>query len=255
MDTDSTMSLVFIQGITTLVATEARIMTRNMVNLPSARLFLLEMLATFQLCTCFMVLHPMADIDPKPQLYLAHIYSFMAVHFYLTLNESTSNPASTLVCIIRKGDSMRIGLLKIAAQFLGAFLARIYQNFLWSMRISSLFTDPVVCGNPLQTGLLKAFFTELISSITFQLSLLESQMQELRIRANMLSFATTSLIYAGGHLTGAIFNPALAFSMHLSCFSEKFWNYILVYWIAPCIGSVLVVIAWDEVLPLLRREM
>ncbi|KAJ7319968.1 hypothetical protein JRQ81_019479 [Phrynocephalus forsythii] len=197
MDRDSTVPLIFIQGITTLVATEARIMTRSVVNPISTRLFLLEMLATFQLCTCFTVLHPMADIEPKPQLYLAHLYSFMALHFYLTLNENSSNPASTLVYIVRKGISMRLGLLKIVAQFIGAFLARLYQNFLWSFRVSGLFSDPVVCNSPLQTGLLKAFFTELISSITFQLSMLESEMQELRIRANVLSLAITSLIYAG----------------------------------------------------------
>lgn len=201
MEMDSTMSLIFIQGVTTLVATEARIMTRNIVSPLSARLFLLEMLATFQLCTCFTVLHPMADVEPKPQLYLAHIYSFMALHFYLTLNENTSNPASTLVYIVRKGISMRMGLLKIVAQFIGAFLARLYQNVLWSLRISSLFTNPMLCSNPLQTGLFKAFFTELITSITFQLSMLESQMQELRIRANVLSLAITSLIYAGLLLT------------------------------------------------------
>ncbi|XP_062830576.1 aquaporin-11 isoform X2 [Anolis carolinensis] len=242
--------LVAIQGATTVIATEGRRMTRLFITPLSPRLFLMEMLATFQLCVGFNVLRPLAE----KETYLGHLYSFAALHFYLTLSENPTNPTTTLVHILRKGISMKLGVLTIVAQFVGAFVAAVYQNVLWARGILELLSDPHVCSYPLQTNLLKAFGTELVSSFLFQLTLLKSEEQEIRVRANMIAIALTSLVYAGGHLTGAIFNPALAFSMHLNCFSEKFWNYILVYWIAPCLGSVLVVIAWDEILPLLHRE-
>ncbi|KAH0625246.1 hypothetical protein JD844_033609 [Phrynosoma platyrhinos] len=184
MDTNSVMPLIFLQGATIVVATQCRTMTRNFISLLGPRLFLLEMLATFQLCSCFNILHPLTELEPKPQLYLGHIYSFAALHFYLTLNENTSNPASILVYILRKGISMKLGMLKIVAQFIGAFLAMFYQNMLWSFRTSSLLSNPRICSHPLQTDLFKAFCTELITSFMFQLAILKSQLQELRVRAN-----------------------------------------------------------------------
>ncbi|XP_053241117.1 aquaporin-11 isoform X1 [Podarcis raffonei] len=257
MENDHTTMLFLIMGGgTLLLATEVRAVTRNLVSHLELQLFLLEMLATFQLCACFGMLHPLAQMENHAQLYLGHLYSFLTMHFLLTLSESISNPTCILLDILQKGISMKQGGLKIVAQFIGAFLAKLYQNAVWFVGISNLFPHPQECSNPLKTYFLKALCTELVTSITFQFTVLESQSQEIRVRANVLSLAITSLVYAGGHLTGAIFNPALAFSLHISCFAEpeKFWNYLLVYWVAPCIGSVLVFLVWDEILPLLHRQ-
>uniref|UniRef100_A0A8D2J6H9 Uncharacterized protein n=1 Tax=Varanus komodoensis TaxID=61221 RepID=A0A8D2J6H9_VARKO len=194
---DSTLMLLFLEAATILLTNEVRKQVHRFVSLLELRLFLLEMLATFQFCACFNILAPLANVEPIPQLYLAHIYSFSTFHFYLTLSENTSNPASTLVYILRRGVSLRLGGLKIVAQFIGGFLARIYRSYLWLAGVSSLLADPYTCSKPLQTYLLKAFFTELITSITFQFTLLQSQFQEPRVRANMLSLTITSLVYAG----------------------------------------------------------
>ncbi|XP_042312864.1 aquaporin-11-like [Sceloporus undulatus] len=192
METD----LIFLQGLTLMIATQGRIMTRKYISSLGPRLFLLEMLSTFQLCSCFNILRPLTELEPKPQLYLGHLYSFAALHFYLTQNENTSNPATILVYILRKGISMKLGTLKIVAQFIGAFLAMFYQNVLWAVRTSTLLSNPHICSHPLQTDLFKAFCTELITSFLFQLAALKSQLQELRVRANVLALAISSLMYA-----------------------------------------------------------
>ncbi|KAJ6664807.1 hypothetical protein lerEdw1_005779 [Lerista edwardsae] len=157
----------------------------------------MEMLATFQLCAYIGALKILTETDPNPQAYLAHIYIFTMLHFVQTLDENISNPASTLLYILRKGISVRLGVLKIVAQFAGAFLARFYFNALSALGIRSLFSDPKSCDVSLRTTLLTAFCTEVGTSITFHLTVLESQQQELRYRANVLAIAITSLVYAG----------------------------------------------------------
>ncbi|XP_067322317.1 aquaporin-11-like [Anolis sagrei] len=189
--------LVVIQGTTTMIVTEGRRMTRQFVTALRPRLFLLEMLATFHLCAGFNVLRPLVEMEPKPQAYLGHIYSFVALHFYLTLSENPSNPTTTLVNVLRKGISMKLGVVKIVAQFFGAFLAVVYRDVLWARGILELLADPHLCSHPLQTGLLKAFGTELVSAFMFQLTVLKSEEQEIRVRANVLAVTMTSLIYAG----------------------------------------------------------
>lgn len=53
---------------------------------------------------------------------------------------------------------------------------------------------------------------------------------------------------SGGNLTGAIFNPALAFSLHPKCFYDNFFIYSLVYWIAPSLGKFLIFYVFKKTL-------
>lgn len=57
-----------------------------------------------------------------------------------------------------------------------------------------------------------------------------------------------SCFISGGNLTGAIFNPALAFSLHPHCFYDRFLTYSLVYWIAPCLGKFIILHAFKKAL-------
>lgn len=41
----------------------------------------------------------------------------------------------------------------------------------------------------------------------------------------------------GGSATGAVFNPALAFSTQFSCSGNTFAEYSLVYWLGPVLGE------------------
>ncbi|KAJ7319975.1 hypothetical protein JRQ81_019486 [Phrynocephalus forsythii] len=187
---------------------------------PQAHCFFLELTGAFQICACTHELCLLADLPPKPHMVLTLVYIFSALHG-LTLPGSTNNPSGTFQL------------------FYKAHSKALAEN----------------CRHPIQTSLANAFILELCFSFLLHLTLLQLESMDQKTKIHLVALLITALVYEGGHLTGAIFNPALAFSMHLSCFSEKFWNYVLVYWVAPCIGSVLVVIAWDEVLPLLRQEL
>ena len=56
----------------------------------------------------------------------------------------------------------------------------------------------------------------------------------------------------GGSTTGAVFNPALAFSTQFPCTGGTFAEYSLVYWLGPLLGEMLTqtasVTAWGHLI-------
>ncbi|GAB0180956.1 aquaporin-11 [Grus japonensis] len=144
-----------------------------------------------------------------------------------------------------------MGGLKIGAQFMAAVLARVFMHFIWSLEMAEPHFGALSqgCSNPMQTTETQAFCIELLFSVVFQLTILRVESVNSKYRVHLIALLITMLVYAGGNLTGAIFNPALAFSLHPNCFYDKFLSYSLVYWIAPSLGTILVAFIWDEILP------
>ncbi|XP_039400908.1 aquaporin-11 [Mauremys reevesii] len=250
---ETCISLLLMVGTMMLVG-GCRKLTRHHMHSrrPRPRTFLLELFATFQICACTNELRLLANVQPKPHVALTLTYVFTVLHG-LTLTGSTCNPCGTLQQILDGGISVKQGGLKIGAQFAGAVLARIYIHHIWSMRIIEVHSEALAegCSNPIQTTETQAFCIELLFSTVFQLTILQFEAVKPRLRVHLIALLITMLVYGGGNLTGAIFNPALAFSLHASCFHDKFWDYSLVYWMAPSLGTVLVAIVWGEILPLI----
>ncbi|XP_038259566.1 aquaporin-11 [Dermochelys coriacea] len=250
---DTWISLLLMAGTMMLVG-GCRMLTRHHMysQRPCPRTFLLEVFATFQICSCTNELRLLANVQPKPHVALALTYIFTVLHG-LTLTGSTCNPCGTLQQILDGGISVKQGGLKVGAQFAGAVLARIYMRCIWSMGIIKVHSEALSegCCNPIQTTETQAFCIELLFSTVFQLTILQFESIKPSLRVHLIALLITMLVYGGGNLTGAIFNPALAFSLHASCFHDKFWDYSLVYWMAPSLGTVLVAIVWREILPLI----
>ncbi|XP_020666618.1 aquaporin-11 isoform X1 [Pogona vitticeps] len=254
--TEACLSLLVM--VTTMMVTAGcrQLACRSVPPKSHAHCFFLELTGAFQICACTHELCLLADLPPKPHMVLTLVFIFTALHG-LTLPGSTNNPSSSFQLLYKGRIPVKTWWLHTSAQFTGAVMAKVYIKLIWRLGILPVHSKALAenCSHPIQTTLANAFILELCFSFLLHLTLLQLETMNHNTKIHLVALLITVLVYEGGHLTGAIFNPALAFSMHLSCFSEKFWNYILVYWIAPCIGSVLVVIAWDEVLPLLRREM
>ncbi|CAM2095606.1 unnamed protein product [Caretta caretta] len=245
------ISLLLMAGTMMLVG-GCRKLTQGHMYTRRPRTFLLEVFATFQICACTNELRLLANVQPKPHVALTLTYIFTVLHG-LTLTGSTCNPCGTLHQILDGGISVKQGGLKIGAQFTGAVLARIYMHCIWSMGIINVHSEALSegCCNPIQTTETQAFCIELLFSTVFQLTILQFESVKPRLRVHLIALLITMLVYGGGNLTGAIFNPALAFSLHASCFHDKFWDYSVVYWMAPSLGTVLVAIVWGEILPLI----
>ncbi|XP_029027629.1 aquaporin-11, partial [Betta splendens] len=77
---------------------------------------------------------------------------------------------------------------------------------------------------------------------------------EEKYRVHAVAAAITSAVYAGGHVTGAVFNPALAFSTQFPCGGSSFVELCVVYWLGPLLGMMSSVLLFDQLVPLLPRE-
>ncbi|XP_009686622.2 aquaporin-11 [Struthio camelus] len=243
-------SLLLMAGVVAAVGLGRVLARRRLGSQPRPCALLLEMLSTFQICACTNELCLLADAEPRPHTALALTYGFTVLHG-LTLAGSTCNPCGTLQHIWGDGMSAQAGGLKIGAQFVAAVLARGFMHFVWSLGVAEPHAGALAqgCSNPLQTTETQAFFIELLFSAVFQLAILQLDAVHPNFRVHFIALLITMLVYSGGNLTGAIFNPALAFSLHPYCFYEKFLSYSLVYWIAPSLGTILVAFVWDEILP------
>ncbi|XP_067389380.1 aquaporin-11 isoform X1 [Emydura macquarii macquarii] len=191
------ISLLLMAG-TMISVGGCRKLTRRHVHLrrPRPRTFLLEMLSTFQICACTNELRLLANVQPKPHVALTLTYIFTVLHG-LTLPGSTCNPCGTLQHILDGGISVKQGGLKIAAQFFGAMLARIYMHHIWSLGITKVHSEALAqgCSEPIQTTETQAFCIELLFSAVFQLTILQFESVKPRLRVHLVALLITMLVY------------------------------------------------------------
>ncbi|XP_042094161.1 aquaporin-11 isoform X2 [Ovis aries] len=191
------LSIVLFMGL-------ARVVSRQQLNGPMAHAFVLEFLATFQLCFCTHELQLLSEQEPlHPTWPLMLIYFFSLVHG-LTLVGTSSNPCGVMMQMMLGGMSAETGAIRLLAQLIGA-----------------------LCSS----------------------ALLHFQEVRTKLRIHLLSALITFLVYAGGSLTGAIFNPTLALSLHFKCFDEAFLQFFIVYWLSPSLGILLMILMFNFFLP------
>ncbi|KAM4682126.1 aquaporin-11 isoform 2-T3 [Amazona ochrocephala] len=244
------ISLLLMTSIVVAVGLCKRLIRRRLYLDHRLCTVLMELLSTFQICACTNELCLLANVEPKPHVALSLTYGFTVLHG-LTLAGSTCNPCGTLQALWSRAIPLKMGGLEIAAQFVAAVLARVFTRCTWSLGVAESHYGALSqgCGNPMQTTVMQAFCIELLFSAVFQLTLLRAERVNPKYRVHLLALLITMLVYAGGNLTGAVFNPALALSLHPHCFYEKFLSYSLVYWVAPSLGTILVAFIWGQILP------
>ncbi|XP_054990011.1 aquaporin-11 isoform X2 [Sorex araneus] len=250
---DTCTSMGLMMSVVLLVGA-ARVYVRQHVQRAALHAFLLELLATFQLCLCTHELQLLSEQEPPHSSWpLTLIYFFSLVHG-LTLAGTSNNPCGLLMQMLLGAMTPSIGLLKLGAQLIGALSSKLCVVGLWNLELARFHDSDrsFVCRSPIQVDLAKAFFVESLCSFIFHSALLHFQEVRATLRIHLLSALITFLVYAGGSLTGAVFNPALALSLHFKCFGEAFFQFLMIYWLAPCL-----VLPWPtyaSLLALLRIE-
>ncbi|XP_038617860.1 aquaporin-11 isoform X3 [Tachyglossus aculeatus] len=219
------------------------------------RTFLLELLATFQLCACTHELTVQAQLDPSPHFGLTLTYFFTLVHG-LTLAGSFCNPCAVLEKVAMERLAAARGVLKILAQLAGALLARAYVLSVWSLGLieQHRVNRDRPCRNPLHADVPRACLVEAICSFIYHSAVIQFKDVRPKLRIHLLAALITFLVFAGGSITGAVFNPALALSLHLKCFQGEFHNFAIVYWIGPIAGIATMVLMYRLFLPWLNRK-
>ncbi|XP_077723304.1 aquaporin-11 isoform X1 [Canis aureus] len=244
------LSLVLLMGL-------ARVVTRQRLHrFMMAHTFVLEFLATFQLCCCTHELQLLSEQEPvHPTWPLTLTYFFSLVHG-LTLVGTSTNPCGVMMQMLLGGMSPETGAIRLLAQLIGALCSRYCISALWGLGLTKYHLNErtFACRNPIQVDLPKAVVTEAICSFIFHSALLHFQEIRTKLRIHLLAALITFLVYAGGSLTGAVFNPALALSLHFTCFDEAFLRFFIVYWLAPSLGILLMILMFSFFLPWLYNH-
>ncbi|XP_028904247.1 aquaporin-11 isoform X2 [Ornithorhynchus anatinus] len=271
---DTCVSLGLMAGTVVLVG-----VVRGLWEPEARRLrpLVLELLATFQLCACTHELVVQARLDPSPHLGLTLSYLSSLVHG-LTLPGALANPCAVLHKVAAEGLAVRTALLKVAAQVAGALLARAYALSVRSLGLAERHRPDrrPACRPPLPADVPRACLVEAICSFIYHSAVVQFRDVRPKLRVHLLAALVTFLVFAGkrseqqdevwtgvgrdrrqgggGSITGAVFNPALALSLHMKCFQGEFHNFAIVYWVGPTAGIAMMVLMYRFFLPWLNRK-
>ncbi|XP_004869723.1 aquaporin-11 isoform X2 [Heterocephalus glaber] len=186
------LSVVLFMGL-------ARSIVRKELHRPAAHAFILEFLATFQICCCTHELLLLSEQDSAhPTWTLTLIYFFSLVHG-LTLVGTSSNPCSLMMQVMLGGMSPEMGATRFLAQLLSALCSRYCMRALWSLGLTQYHFNErsFTCHNPIHADLAKAVITEAMCSFIFHCALLYFQEVRAKLRIHLLAALITFLAYAG----------------------------------------------------------
>ncbi|XP_018429909.1 PREDICTED: aquaporin-11-like [Nanorana parkeri] len=209
----------------------------------------MEAVSTLQLCCCTRE-NALLGTRAALQLWLSLTLTYlMTVLHCLTCRTATCNPCGSWDQWLRglvRGPRI---LLRVMAQFAGAALSRVLVPRLWALGLSPLHELGEDCESFLHTTLLSGALVEMACSLSLYLVLHLFPPVTAALRPHVVAATITAIVYAGAPLSGAIFNPALAFAVVFLCHGNTYLQYIFVYWIGPLIGTAISFLVLVYILP------
>ncbi|XP_018935958.1 aquaporin-11 [Cyprinus carpio] len=217
-------------------------------------IYVLELISTFQLCACTHELKLLAEVRGlDPQLALTLTYLISVVHG-LSFHGAICNPTGTLEQLWHGALTRGCALTRISCQLIAAEAARRVMPHAWALALSDLHAQHSATGfkcasSPVNAPLLQAAAVELSCAFVMHTAVSKVEKVDEKYRVPAIAAVITILVYAGGHLTGAVFNPALAFSVQFPCPGNSFAEYSFVYWIGPVLGMTGSLLLFDKAIP------
>ncbi|XP_053730148.1 aquaporin-11 [Synchiropus splendidus] len=256
MSADVLVSLAVVAGF--VVASEgARRCSGIVLAGTSLSAYARELVCTFQLCCCTHELKLLSEVGGiAPRIALTFTYVLSVVHA-LTFRGAIANPSGALAHACRARLSRGAALRRVACQFAAAVAARAAVRAVWSLGWSALHARHRLlgyhCSSPIRVPLLMATLVELACAFAIQTAITHTRALEEKYRVHAVAVVITSTVYAGGSWTGAVSNPALAFSTQFPCSGSSFSHYCAVYCLGPLLGTSASVLLSDRVVPWLLR--
>ncbi|MCJ8733510.1 hypothetical protein PDJAM_G00224380 [Pangasius djambal] len=197
-----------------------------------------EIISTVQLCACSHELKLLSE--DAPEIALSLTYVITVVHA-LTFRGATGNPTATLERYWCDSLSGACALRRTACQFAAAVAAGLAMRRAWAFGFSDLHArherSGFTCASPIaNVHLLEAVAVELACAFVVHAAATLTRGVEEKYRVHAIAAVITTVVYAGGSTTGAVFNPALAFSAQFPCSGSTFAQNSLVYWLGPVLG-------------------
>ncbi|XP_052008416.1 aquaporin-11-like [Xyrauchen texanus] len=254
---DLSVSLSLLLGIVVFSEVARRI---SLYLLPKRvwTIYVLEFISTFQLCACTHELKLLAEVALlEPHIGLTVTYVISVVHG-LSFHGAICNPTGALEQLCRGTLTRRGALARILCQLIAAVVARSVMPHVWALALSGLHSQHKLMGfkcmhSPINVPLLQAASVEM--GCAFVIHTAASNMDKVeKYRVHATAAVITTLVYAGGHITGAVFNPALAFSIQFPCPGNTFLEYTFVYWLGPILGMTGSLLLFDQVIPVISGK-
>ncbi|KAJ8280453.1 hypothetical protein GJAV_G00054740 [Gymnothorax javanicus] len=110
------------------------------------------------------------------------------------------------------------------------------------------------CISPINATLPKAAAVELACAFAVQTAVSHVHSVDEKYRVHFVAAVITAVVYAGGGVTGAVFNPALAYSTQFRCSGHTFAEYSFVYWLGPILGVASSLLLFDKVIPIISGK-
>ncbi|TTI30669.1 Aquaporin-11 [Bagarius yarrelli] len=199
------------------------------------RIYTAEIISTFQLCACSHELKLLSEDAPEIALSLTYVIS---VTHALTFRGATGNPTATLERYWCDTLDGACALRRTACQFAASVAAGLVMRSAWALGFSDLHArhkrDGFTCESPISNvHLLEAVAVEFACAFVVHAAASFMRNVEAKYRVHAVATVITAVVYTGGSKTGAVFNPALAFSAQFPCTGSSFVKNGLVYWLGP----------------------
>ncbi|XP_077361664.1 aquaporin-11-like [Festucalex cinctus] len=215
----------------------------------------LEAASTFQLCCCTHELKLLADsarLEPAYGLTLGYV---VTVAHLLSFRGASCNPCGAVERVCRGTCRGGAALALVAGQFGAALAARYAAASAWSLGLAEHHVRHrrfgFRCFDPLGGTVLEAAAVELGCAFVVQAAALHIHKVDDKLRVHVLAALITALVYAGGRISGAVFNPVLAFSINFPCGGHTYLEYCFVYWLGPALGVAGCILFFEKILPFL----
>ncbi|XP_078103183.1 aquaporin-11 [Sander vitreus] len=254
MTADVAVSLSLLAGIVALSDVTRKLLSRALAD-TGLSVYAVELVSTFQLCCCTHELKLLSEVGGiETRLALTLTYLASVVHG-LTFSGAIGNPSGTLEQAYRARFSGGCALGRIACQFAAAAAAQAAVPVIWGIGLSGLHVRHKLhdyrCISPIHAPLPEAAAVELACAFAVQTAITHTRSVEEKYRVHAVAAVIATVVYAGMTATGAVFNPALAFSTQFRCSGNSFLEYSLVYWLSPLLGMMSSVLLFDKLVPLL----
>ncbi|XP_061658956.1 aquaporin-11 [Syngnathoides biaculeatus] len=215
----------------------------------------MEAASTFQLCCCTHELKLLADAGLLEPAYGLTLGYFVTVVHLLSFRGASCNPCGVAERVCRGKCRAGAALASVAGQFVAGLGARYAAAATWSLGLAGHHVRQrrfgFRCFDPLGGTVLEAAAVELGCAFVVQATALHIHKVDHKLRVPVFAAVITALVYAGGRISGAVFNPVLAFSVIFPCSGHAYLEYCFIYWLGPALGVASCVLLFEKVLPFL----
>lgn len=254
---DLGLSLALLAAIV-LVSESIRWTTTRFLPKKGYGIYLLEAVSTFQLCACTHELKLLGEVGQiERQIGLTLTYIVTVIHI-ITFKEAFCNPIGAFENVYRRNITAKRAAGFIICQFTAAIVAQYLAAYIWTLGLSNVHITHekfgYKCFDPINGSLMEAAGVELACAFTIQVAVMHIHNVHKTFRAHVIAGVVTFLVYAGGSVTGAVFNPVLAFSIQFPCSGHSFLEYCFVYWLGPVLGVASSVLLFENIIPFLSEK-